>query len=289
MSKKDHTFASLSMTDKAIVTNLRFRWKAELAGFGDAHLASEYNDFALSDMYGDNDARFLEYLATVCHYNIAQPKSGPVRIKHKADNCYYFIAYNDEAQEMLQGWTEDIAKAFIYPNRTLALDALRYIIGDGKTISPEQRATIELQDASKVYVIKRKPIIGTADELIAWLGIKYRDEKPYRDWVNDANRVLRFETLELAQREASRYLGTPFTIDEASVDPLNKDYVRTPHDEMQIAWLRHSLWVAKLEREAGRKRISDGMFEFASSMASQWGWKQFPNLPYKIQDEEKSS
>jgi hypothetical protein len=45
-----------------IVRNLRFRWKKELEHLSDEELLKEYEDFGFSDMSGDNDARFLEWL-----------------------------------------------------------------------------------------------------------------------------------------------------------------------------------------------------------------------------------
>lgn len=53
------------VADEALLYNLRFRWKEELKQFSDATLINEYDNFALSDMWGDNDARFLEWMSAV--------------------------------------------------------------------------------------------------------------------------------------------------------------------------------------------------------------------------------
>ena len=49
--------------DDAIAYNLRFRWKKELEEVSDQKLVNAYDEFAMSDMFGDNDERFLEWLA----------------------------------------------------------------------------------------------------------------------------------------------------------------------------------------------------------------------------------
>jgi hypothetical protein len=48
--------------DNNIVYNLRQRWPNELEGLSDVVLVNEYDQFAMSEMFGDNDARFLEWL-----------------------------------------------------------------------------------------------------------------------------------------------------------------------------------------------------------------------------------
>lgn len=53
---------ALSNGDKIIVGNLRFRWKDKLAHLSDEKLSEEYRDFGQSDMFGNNDERFLEWL-----------------------------------------------------------------------------------------------------------------------------------------------------------------------------------------------------------------------------------
>lgn len=48
--------------DEAIIYNLRYRWPRELANISDARLVNEYDQFALSELWGDNDERFLAWL-----------------------------------------------------------------------------------------------------------------------------------------------------------------------------------------------------------------------------------
>ena len=45
-------------TIKYIVPNLRHRWPKDLATFSDNELAETYENFSLSDEFGDNDAKF---------------------------------------------------------------------------------------------------------------------------------------------------------------------------------------------------------------------------------------
>lgn len=52
---------STKIEDEAIVRNLRFRWKDELADTNDQSLVNCYDEFAMSDMFGSNDERFLEF------------------------------------------------------------------------------------------------------------------------------------------------------------------------------------------------------------------------------------
>lgn len=54
---------STRIEDEAIVSNLRFRWAKELENYTDAQLVNEYDEFALSELFGDNDERFLQWLA----------------------------------------------------------------------------------------------------------------------------------------------------------------------------------------------------------------------------------
>jgi len=49
----------------AIVYNLRYAFKDKVAHLSDEMLATVYDDFSLSDMHGNNDERFLEFLADV--------------------------------------------------------------------------------------------------------------------------------------------------------------------------------------------------------------------------------
>jgi len=53
---------SSRIEDAAIVSNLRFRWPQELAEFNDVALINAYDDFVYSDMWGDNDERFLDWI-----------------------------------------------------------------------------------------------------------------------------------------------------------------------------------------------------------------------------------
>lgn len=49
--------------DEAIVYNLRFKWAKELEGVSDQVLVNAYDEFAMSEDFGDNDSKFLAYLA----------------------------------------------------------------------------------------------------------------------------------------------------------------------------------------------------------------------------------
>lgn len=49
-------------TDNNIVSNLRFRWPKELEAYSDVKLINEYDEFASSDQFGNNDENFLEFL-----------------------------------------------------------------------------------------------------------------------------------------------------------------------------------------------------------------------------------
>lgn len=46
----------------ALLHNLRFRWKTELEDYSDDELVALYDDFAISDWYGNNDEKFLSYV-----------------------------------------------------------------------------------------------------------------------------------------------------------------------------------------------------------------------------------
>lgn len=48
--------------DNAIVSNLRFRWPKELEHLSDVALVNEYDKFAISDWFGNNDERFLDWI-----------------------------------------------------------------------------------------------------------------------------------------------------------------------------------------------------------------------------------
>jgi len=52
----------MTRADQNIVNNLRFRWREQLTPYSDEMLAEEYEAFGQSDMHGNNDARFLEWL-----------------------------------------------------------------------------------------------------------------------------------------------------------------------------------------------------------------------------------
>lgn len=56
---------SSRIEDEAILYNLRTRWPKELEHLSDQMLIDTYDDFARSDMFGDNDARFLEWMEDV--------------------------------------------------------------------------------------------------------------------------------------------------------------------------------------------------------------------------------
>lgn len=45
-----------------IVYNLRYRWKDELIHLTDEELLQIYEDFYFSDLAGNNDQHFLQYL-----------------------------------------------------------------------------------------------------------------------------------------------------------------------------------------------------------------------------------
>lgn len=53
---------STKVADDSILANLRRRWPSELDGITDSQLLDEYDQFAASDWFGDNDARFLEWI-----------------------------------------------------------------------------------------------------------------------------------------------------------------------------------------------------------------------------------
>lgn len=48
--------------DENLLHNLRFRWSEELKEISDESLLDSYDEFALSEEFGDNDARFLEFI-----------------------------------------------------------------------------------------------------------------------------------------------------------------------------------------------------------------------------------
>jgi hypothetical protein len=60
-----HGSRTTRIADENLLYNLRYRWKTELAEFSDAQLINEYWEFSMSDWFGDNDARFLEWMSEV--------------------------------------------------------------------------------------------------------------------------------------------------------------------------------------------------------------------------------
>lgn len=52
----------MSPGDLNIVANLRFRWRKVLERFNDAQLLAIYDDFALSEQFGQNDKYFIEFV-----------------------------------------------------------------------------------------------------------------------------------------------------------------------------------------------------------------------------------
>lgn len=46
----------------ALIYNLRWRWKTELAHFGDKELVRIYDDFFISEYAGKNDEHFLQFI-----------------------------------------------------------------------------------------------------------------------------------------------------------------------------------------------------------------------------------
>lgn len=57
-----HGNRSSIIEDKAIVYNLRFAHGEAVAHLSDAALVNCYDDFFWSDMHGDNDERFPEFV-----------------------------------------------------------------------------------------------------------------------------------------------------------------------------------------------------------------------------------
>lgn len=49
--------------DEAIVYNIRATWGALVADMSDQQIVNEYDEFAMSDMWGNNDERWPEWLA----------------------------------------------------------------------------------------------------------------------------------------------------------------------------------------------------------------------------------
>lgn len=55
-------------TIRYAVPNLRYRWPSELAAFTDNQIAACFEDFGLSEDYGDNDAKFPEWFEMIGGY-----------------------------------------------------------------------------------------------------------------------------------------------------------------------------------------------------------------------------
>ncbi len=53
---------SSRMQDDNLLYNLRTTWKEDLAGYSDSHVINMYDEFAMSDMFGNNDERWLEWV-----------------------------------------------------------------------------------------------------------------------------------------------------------------------------------------------------------------------------------
>jgi len=59
---------STRIMDEAIVHNLRFAFGEQIASLHDCCLVNAYDEFASTDMHGDNDARFIEFLVEYSDY-----------------------------------------------------------------------------------------------------------------------------------------------------------------------------------------------------------------------------
>ena len=57
----------------AIVSNLRHRWPEALAAWSDSALYRLYDDFSVSDDFGDDDAKLPEWFELLPHYQDAEP------------------------------------------------------------------------------------------------------------------------------------------------------------------------------------------------------------------------
>lgn len=55
-------------TIKYVVPNLRHRWPLELKPYSDKAIAAAYEDFSLSDDFGDNDVKFPEWFSMLNAY-----------------------------------------------------------------------------------------------------------------------------------------------------------------------------------------------------------------------------
>lgn len=59
------TATQVKFRNEMLLYNLRFRWKNELAHIADRRLVQLYDDFAVSEFYGNNDEHFLQFV-TIC-------------------------------------------------------------------------------------------------------------------------------------------------------------------------------------------------------------------------------
>lgn len=50
------------LANENLVRNLRLRWTQELSCYLDGELIRMYDDFAISEDYGNNDEKFLEFI-----------------------------------------------------------------------------------------------------------------------------------------------------------------------------------------------------------------------------------
>lgn len=61
-------------TIKYVVPNLRQRWHKELELFTDNAIAAAYEDFSLSDDFGDNDVKFPEWFSLIAEMTTKEDK-----------------------------------------------------------------------------------------------------------------------------------------------------------------------------------------------------------------------
>jgi len=50
--------------DEAILRNVRFAFPKETAGMSDQAVVNAYDEFAMSELFGNNDERFPEFLSS---------------------------------------------------------------------------------------------------------------------------------------------------------------------------------------------------------------------------------
>lgn len=51
-----------------LVENLRFRWRDALASYSDKAIIACYDDFALSEDWGNNDEKFPDWIPLIKEY-----------------------------------------------------------------------------------------------------------------------------------------------------------------------------------------------------------------------------